>query len=276
MDRPPPAPLRHRVARLVGVLVVTAVFLAPLVLLVIGSLRTPGLPPAGGLELLPRQPRVENYATATELVPFGRQLLNSLIIVTVAVPVTVLVASWAGYAIVTAGRRLRWLLIGVSVGVLMVPASALWVPRVVLLESLGLTGHPAAVALPALMATSPFYVLLMALAYARVPHSLYEAAAVEGLTPLATWWRVAWPLGRPAAFAVGALAYVFYWSDFVGPLLLLPSEQDWPLALGLRSLAELEPAVFPLFLAGAVLATMPAALAFGVAQRSLFRRTLGV
>ncbi|MGH3716639.1 MAG: carbohydrate ABC transporter permease [Micromonosporaceae bacterium] len=275
MDRPLPAPLRHRVTRLVGVIVVAAVFLAPLALLVSGSLRTPGLPPPGGLELLPERARLDNYPTAVHLVPFGRQLLNSLTIIAIAVPVTVLVASWSGYAIVTAGRRLRWLLIGVSVGVLMVPASALWVPRVVLLESLGMTGHPAAVALPSLMATSPFYVLLMALAYARVPRSLYEAAAVEGLTPLQTWWRVAWPLGRPAAFAVGVLAYVFYWSDFVGPLLLLPSERDWPLALGLRALAELEPAVFPLFLAGAVLATMPAALAFALAQRSLFRTTLG-
>ncbi|MGH3736922.1 MAG: carbohydrate ABC transporter permease [Micromonosporaceae bacterium] len=267
---------RHRLTRLAGALAVTAVFLAPLALLVIGSLRTPGLPPAGGLDLVPRQPRPGNYGVAAHLIPFAEQLLNSLVIVAVAVPVTVLVASWAGYAIVTAGARLRWLLIGVSVGVLMVPASALWVPRVVLLESVGLTGHPAAVALPALMATSPFYVLLMALAYARVPRSLYEAAAVEGLSPFTTWWRVAWPLGRPASFAVGVLTFVFYWSDFTGPLVLLPSERDWPLSLGLRALAELEPAVFPLFLAGAVLATMPAALAFAVAQRSLFRKTLGV
>lgn len=264
------------VLRLVGALVVTAAFLAPLALMISGSLGEPGRPPPDGLRLAPDGARLDNYSTVLGMLPVARQLANSLIVAALAVPVTVLTASWAGYAIVTAGPRLRQLLIGVSVAVLLVPASALWAPRVALLEALGLTGHPAALALPALMATSPFYVLLMALAYARIPASLYEAAAVEGMTPLQTWRRVAWPLGRPASFAVGVLAFVFYWSDFIGPLLLLPREQDWPLSLGLRALSELEPALFPLFLAGAVLATMPAALAFAAAQRALFRRTLGV
>lgn len=269
-------PRSRRIVRMTATLSLAGVFLAPPLLMLSGSFRRPGLPPPDGLELIPSSTRAANYETAVGLVPFTDQLLNSLVIVLVAVPVTVLVASWAGFAIATAGRRMRWALVGVSVTVLMVPASALWVPRVALLEALGLTGHPLAVALPALMATSPFYVLLMALAYSRVPRSLYEAAALEGLSPVRVWRVVAWPLGRPAAFAVAMLAFVYYWSDFLGPLLLLPDERDWPLSLGLRALAELEPPLYPLFLAAAVLATTPAALAFVLAQRALFHRTLGV
>jgi multiple sugar transport system permease protein len=247
----------------------------PVVLLLLGSLHRPGLPPPDGLDLWPSDPRGANYRDAGALVPLGRQLLNSLVIVTVAVPVTVLVASMAGFAVVAARRRTRLVLVVVSVCALLVPSAALWVPRVVLLDRLGLTDRTVAVAFPALLGTSPFLVLLFALAYSRVPRELFEAARLEGLSPWRTWRTVALPLARPAAFAVAMLAFVFHWSNVVEPLLLLSHEDGWPVALGVRTLSTLEPTLYPLFLAAAALATVPPVAAFLLAQRALFRGTVG-
>lgn len=268
-------PTRHGRTRAAAVVVLCAVLGAPLLLMLLGALRRPGLPPPDGFDVWPEQPRWANFDDAATIVPIGRQLLNSLLIVSVAVPVTVLLASLAGYAAVAAGRRGRAVVVGVSVAALLVPASALWVPRVVLLDLLGLTDRTVVVAFPALMATSPFLVLLFALAYARVPRALFEAAAVEGLSPLRTWRTIAVPLARPAAFAVAMLAFVFHWSNVVEPTLLLAEEEKWPLSLGVRSLAALEPTLYPLFLAGAFLATVPAVLVFLLAQRALFTGAVG-
>jgi len=176
----------------------------------------------------------------------------------------------AGLAIVTArGRPRRWL-IGLSVLMLFVPAAALWVPRVVLLRGLGLADTPLTVALLALAGTTPFYVLLFALAYSRIPASLLEAATLEGLSPLAVWRRIALPLARPAVVAVAALSGLYYWSTFMDPLTLVSSPENWPVSLGLRTLSEMETALYPIYLAAAVLVTAPALLAFGLAQRSFF------
>ena len=262
-------------ARPVGSVAVALLFAGPAVLLLLGALHRPGLPPPDGVDVIPEDPRWRNLKDATLLVPLGRQLLNSVLIVSIAVPVTVLVASLAGFAMVTAARRTRVLLIAVSVAALAVPASAMWVPRVVLLERLGLTDRTAVVAFPALMATSPFLVLLFALAYSRIPRNLVDAARLEGLTAVNTWRTVALPLAKPAAFAVAMLAFVFHWSNVVEPLLLLSHEETWPVALGIRSLSTLEPTLFPLFLSGALLATVPPVLAFALAQRALFRGTVG-
>jgi multiple sugar transport system permease protein len=249
---------------------VSAVFLAPLVVLVLGSLQRPLQPPPDGLDLWPDPVEWSNYSAVPRFMPLGRLLLNSLLLVAVAVPVTVVVASMAGLAIVTARGRLRRWLVGVSVLMLFVPAAALWVPRVVLLRSVGLADTRLTVALLALAGTTPFYVLLFALAYSRIPASLFEAATIEGLSPYAVWRRIALPLARPAAVAVAALSGLYYWSTFMDPLTLVSSPGNWPVALGLRSLSELEVALYPIYLAAAVIVTAPALLAFGIGQRSFF------
>jgi len=254
--------------------VVALLFVSPLVLMVLGSLHRPGLPPPDGLALAPGAPRPGNYTDATTAVPLLHQLVNSLSVVAVAVPVTVVLASLAGFAIVTSAPRTRRALVTLSVLAMFVPVSMLWVPRTVILEQLGLTDHTLTVAAPALMATTPLFVLLFALALSRLPRSLFEAAQVEGLSPLRTWRRVAVPLSWPTAFAVGVLAFVAHWSNLVESMLWLSRQQSWTAAMGLRSLASAEPSSYPLLLAAAAMVTAPAAFLFVLAQRALFDRTL--
>lgn len=245
-------------------------FLAPLVVMVLGSLQRPLQPPPDGLDLWPDPVTWSNYSVVGQFMPLGRLLLNSLLLVVVAVPVTVVVTSMAGLAIVTARGRMRAFLIGLSVLMMLIPASALWVPRVVVLRSLGLTDTPLSVALLALAGTTPFYVLLFTLAYTRIPSTVLEAAELEGMSPYAVWRRVALPLARPAVVAVATLAFVYYWSTFMDPLTLVASPRHWPVSLGLRNLAEMEAALYPIYLAGAVIVTAPAVLVFLVGQRAFF------
>lgn len=261
--------------RRIAILAVSALFLAPLAFMVAGSLRQPGLPPPDGFELVPDPVQPRNYRDVTLFVPMWTYVRNSAIVVAVAVPVTVLVASWAGFAIATARPRMRRFLIALSLVCLMVPVSALWVPRFVMFEWAGILDTFVPLMLPALMATSPFYVLLFALVYARIPRELFEAAALERLSPLATWRRIAWPLARPAAFAVAMLAFVFHWSNFVDPLLYLSEQSLYTVPLGLRSLHALEPTLHPILLAASVVVTLPGVVAFFLAQRTFLSKTVG-
>ena len=242
--------------------------------MVSGALRAPGEPPPDGFDVIADELHLDNFQIVTSIVDLSGQMLNSALVVAVAVPLTVVIASWAGFTIVTGTRRMSRALVVLSVLALMVPATALWVPRFVMFRSADLLDSLWPLVAPALMATSPFYVLLFALAYSRIPKQLFDAARVEGLSPMRTWWQVAWPLGRPAAFAVAMLAFVFHWSNFIDALLYLSSEENYTLPLGLRTLQTLEPTLHPLMLAGAAIATLPALVAFLLGQRALFARTL--
>ena len=245
---------------------VSGVFLFPLVFLVLGALREPGAPPPTGLDVLAPSPDTGGFERAFELVDLGRQLFNSGLVALIAVPLTVLVASWAGFAATRLGRTGRRLVIGGSLVALLVPLSALWVPRFVMFSELSLVDTYVPLVAPALMATSPLYVLLFYWSYSRLPHELVDAARLEGLGLLAIWRRVAAPLVRPTTFAVAALAFVFHWSNFVDPLLYLNDPDLFTAPLGLRQLKDLGPTDFSVLLAASLVVTLPAALAFGAVQ----------
>lgn len=249
---------------------IAAGFLLPLVYMVTGSFRRPGTAPPRSAELFPWPPTGRAYERAFELVDLGRYLLNSVLVAAVTVPLTLLVASWAGFAMTSLSPRIRRAFVAASLVALMVPLTALLVPRFVLFKELHLIDTYVPLVAPALIGTSPFYVLLFYWSFRRLPGDLLDAARLEGLSPLAVWWRVALPLVRPVAVAVGVLAFVFSWSNFLDPLVYLTDPDKFTLPLGLRSLSVLGRQDYPVFLAGAVAATLPVIGAFLYVQRFFF------
>ena len=248
---------------------ITVLFVLPLVFMLSGSLRRPGLPPPQRPELLPDPVGLGSYGRAFELVDLARYTLNSLVVVALVVPLTVLVASWAGFAIARLPRRPARILVVASIVALMVPATALLVPRFALFRAVGLTDTWAPLVAPALLGTSPLYVLLYVHAFRRLPRDLYDACAIQALGPFAVWRRVAMPLVAPVTAAVAVLAFVVAWGNALDPLVYLFDPDLYTLPLGLRSLAELDRSQYPVFLAGCVVATAPVLAVFLVAQRWL-------
>jgi multiple sugar transport system permease protein len=263
------------VLRAVAAAVVAVAFLLPLVFMLSGSLRPPGLPPPRSPQLLPDPLGFGSYGRAFELVDLARYLVNSLIVATLAAVLSVLVGSFAGFAIARLGGRSSRLLVVASVVALLVPATALLVPRFALYRWTGVTDTWVPLLAPALLATSPLYVLLYAWAFRRLPADLYDVARLHDLSPLQTWRRVAMPLVRPVTVAVGVLAFLVAWGNVLDPLVYVFDPNLFTLPLGLRSLATLDRTDVPVLLAGAVVATAPVVVVFVVAQRWFLHESRG-
>ena len=262
---------RRAAWRIVPAALVAVLFLAPGVLMASGAFRAAPQPPPTGPELIPDPISTANFGEAVRLGDLGRQAVNSLLVAAIAVPVSVLVASMAGFALARlGGRTARTVVVGAIVA-LMVPATALFVGRFWIFRALGVTDTWIPLIAPALLGMSPMYVLVYLWSFRRVPPELFDAARLEGLSPLGTWWRVGMPLVRPITGAVAVLAFVASWNDFTGPLLYLFDSRLYTLPLGLRSLSTLDAPYAPVMLAGALLATVPVLVAFLVAQRRFMR-----
>lgn len=246
---------------------VTALFVLPLVWLVSGSLRQPGLPPPREMEWLPSPLVWENYTRIFELLPLGRYLLNSLIVTAIAAPLTLVTASWAGLGMALLHKRARRRLLLVSVGLLIIPAAAFWLGRFVLFARLGLTNSFAALIAPALMGSNPLFVLLYYWNFRRLPVEIFESARLDGAGSLAVWRRIAFPLARSTSLAVGMLAVMAYWNDFINPLLYLKSQRLYTLAVGVQQLQQLDKTNWPLLLAASVTMALPVVGLFFLLQR---------
>jgi multiple sugar transport system permease protein len=256
-------------------LLIAIAFVLPLYFMLSGSLRQAGLPPPRTPELLPSPLAWGNYERAFDLVDIPRYTINSMIVVAFAVPLTVLTASWAGFAMSRVSRRPAAWLVSISLVALMVPLTALLVPRFVIFKHLDLINTYVPLIAPAIMGTSPFYVLLYYWSFRRLPSELFEASRLEGLGPIRTWWHVAMPLVRPVTVAVAVLAFVFTWSNFLDPLIFLFDQEKFTVPLGLRALATLDRTNFPLLLAGSFAATLPVVIAFLYVQRYFLQEHRG-
>lgn len=266
----PPQWLRHVLATAVALL-----FLLPLLWAVSASLSEPGSVRRGSIPLFASAPAWDNYREVFRVVPLLQYAGNSFFVIALATPITIVVASWAGYAISQLSPRWRWRTVALSVLCLMVPLTAIWLPRFILFKEAGLIDRRIALVVPALMGTSPFYVLIFAWAFLRVPREVYEAARLDGADPWRTWWQIALPLARPATVAVAVLSAVHYWNSFVEPLLLIRSDENKTASLGLRVLYSLDRTNWPLIMAGAVLVIAPVLLGFVLAQRAFLQDARG-
>ena len=128
-------------ARHAPALVVAMIFLVPLLVMITGSLRPVDLAPPVGLELFPPQPTLDSYVRLAELVPLWSWLANSALVVAVAVPITVLVASWAAFGIRLLDRRARRIAIVTVVALLLVPET---MPALLIATGAMLSLHTAA------------------------------------------------------------------------------------------------------------------------------------
>ncbi|MBG0568833.1 carbohydrate ABC transporter permease [Actinoplanes aureus] len=257
--------------RTLGAVFVLLVFVPPLVLLVSGSLTEPGQPPPPTPRLLPEPLSAAGYEHAWSLGSLGRATLNSVLVAAVAVPLSVLVAAWAGFALARSSRRLVTVVVTASLLALMAPATALLLPRFVIFRFLGLTDTLVPLIAPALLGASPLYVLVYYLAFRGLPADLYDTCRLCDLTPARTWWRFALPVVRPVTAALTALSFILTWSNFLDPLVYVYDRDLFTLPLALRSLSVLDPTNFPVFLAGAVVATLPPVIVFVLAQRWFLR-----
>lgn len=266
---------RKDVVRLGGQVLVAAIFLLPLLLLISASLRSPALPSLKVFELWPTAPTLANYERLFDILPLGRYALNSLIVVALAVPITLLTASLAGFAMAQLPTRPRNLLAGLSVAALLVPVMALWLTRFLIYKWIGVLGSLSALILPALLGSSPFYVLMLFWAFRRLPPEVYEAARLDGAGAWRIWWSIALPLVRPTMIAVGVLSFVYYWSNFIDPLLYINKLERQTLPVALQALLQMHNSEWSLLMAGAVVVTLPVVVLFVFTQRYFLQENTG-
>ena len=153
----------------------------------------------------------------------------------------------------------------------MVPLTAVWLTRFLVLRELGLIDTILALLAPVWMGSSPFFVLhLLLVVPAPAGRRCSRPRGSRALGPLRIWASIAMPLARPATAAVALLTFVQYWSDFMNPLLYLKSDDRYTLALGLRVLQQMDATNWPLLMAGAVVMMLPVLLLLFVLQRAFW------
>ncbi|WP_285137543.1 carbohydrate ABC transporter permease [Microbacterium sp. lyk4-40-TSB-66] len=207
---------------------------------------------------------------------FLRWLGNSLLYAGLGGAVATLLAAMAGYALAKYRFPGRELVFDVVLGGVLVPATALALPLFLIFSQVQLTNTFWAVFLPSLV--SPFGVYLARIfAASSVPDELLEASRLDGAGEIRTFFTVSLRLMSPALVTMFLFQFVAIWNNFFLPLIMLRSEELFPVVFGLygwnNQLNQI-PELRGLVLIGALLSVIPLIVIFLLLQR-FWRNGLG-
>lgn len=215
----------------------------------------------------PADPQWGNFARAFEVARMDQLLWSSALIVLGVVPVSVLIATMAGYALARLTTdRFRWLYLVFVFG-LTLPFEAIITPLYYQVRALGLLNTRFAIILPLIGLYMPFGVYWMRAHFLNVAKDLSEAAALDGATRWQEFIYVQVPLARPAIMSLSILLFLWTWNQFLLPVVLVQDSMKRTMAGALGAFQGQWGTDIPLLCAGALLILTPTILIFLVFQR---------
>ncbi len=198
--------------------------------------------------------------------PFGRFLINTMIIVVVATIGTVVSCTLVAYGFARfRGPGLGWLFL-VLLSTVMLPAQVTLIPTFILFKQLGWIDTLLPLIVPAFFANA-WDVFLLRQFFLGLPRELDDAARIDGCGPLQILWHIIIPQSWPVLATVTIFSMLYAWNDFYAPLIYLQSESHKTVALGLQYFNSLYSSQNHLLMAASLLMILPPVLIFFFAQK---------
>jgi raffinose/stachyose/melibiose transport system permease protein len=215
----------------------------------------------------PNDPQWGNFARAFEVARMDQLLLSSALIVLGVVPVSVLIATMAGYGLAKlTDDKYKWLYLVFVFG-LTLPFEAVITPLYYEVRALGLLNTRFAIILPLIGLYMPFGVYWMRAHFLNVPHDLSEAAQLDGATRWDEFVLVQVPLARPAIMSLTILLFLWTWNQFLLPVVLVQDPMQRTMAGALGAFQGQWGTDIPLLCAGSLLILTPTVALFLIFQR---------
>jgi N,N'-diacetylchitobiose transport system permease protein len=226
----------------------------------------------------PTNPTLSNFTDAVHQPFFWNAVKNSLIVVSVVVVLSLVLAFLASLALAKFHFYGRKAFIVLILGVQMVPLTALIIPLYILMSRAGdvrgvnhvlgvdkLSG----VVVMYLSFVLPFTVWTLRGFLLGVPKELEEAAMVDGTTRFGAFVRILLPLVAPGLVATSIFAFIQAWNEFIIAYVFLHTPEKQTLMVWLASFTTLRGTDWGPLMAGATLCALPVVVFFVLIQRRI-------
>lgn len=194
-----------------------------------------------------------------------RWLVNTVFMSVMAMIITCITASMAGYALAKKRFRGRAMLFTLIVCAMALPKQVILIPLLREMSSLSLYNTIWAVIFPTV--GWPFGVFLMKQFSESVPGEMLEAARIDGAGEIKTFVNIVTPMIKPGIGALAIFTFINNWNDYFMQLIMLSSTSQITISLGIAKLQAENSTDFGLIMAGATLAAVPIIAVFIIFQK---------
>ncbi|QTE30957.1 carbohydrate ABC transporter permease [Pengzhenrongella sicca] len=228
-----------------------------LVVATVGASAVTSTPP----RLYPGTNIVDVARAVFDTVPFFRSLLNSAFVSLTVAAVSVILCALAGFAFAKLQFRGRDALFILVLLTMTVPAQLSVIPQYLIISWLGWVDSLQAIIVPGLASAFGIFWMRQHMS-STVTDELIHAAKIDGCSSWQLFWRIAFPVVRPAAFVLGLITFTAVWNDFMWPFIVLKSPELFTVQIALKQLQANRSVDVALALGGSFFATLPLLIAF--------------
>lgn len=217
------------------------------------------------MQFLPDQFRLDNFETLFTRFNFVTFYINT-IIVTIAISVgQVFLSAMAAYAFARIEFPFKNVIFITMMAALMIPLQLILVPRFIVMMHLGWVDSLLGVIGPGI--PSVFATFFIRQTIMSIPRELDESAVLDGCSHPRIFWSIIMPLCKSTLAAMGILVVTFAWNNLLWPLIVLNSNQNFTLAIGIANLRGQHATPFNLLMSAATVSTIPIIIIFLIGQR---------
>jgi raffinose/stachyose/melibiose transport system permease protein len=243
------------------------VWLVPLVIIILTSLRSQGDLLGNGIFGWPEEVRWANFSRAWGIGNFSTYFRNSAILIVVKVPLGIIVSSLAAYPLAKMQFRLRSVLFIFFLFGLAIPVHVTLTPLLVMMKQIGIAGNLAALIPPYVVFGLPFQIFVMRGFFRTVPSELLEAARLDGASEWGIFWRILMPLSTPALATLFIIDALATWNELLIALVLISATEWRTVPVGLLQFQGQFSSRYTEMMAGVVISITPIIILYIFLQR---------
>jgi multiple sugar transport system permease protein len=228
----------------------------------------------GSLSLIPHNPTFDNYRTMWARAPFGRALLNSVLVASTITLSVLVFGSMTAYAMARLRFRGRPILNAATMAILLVPGQLTLIPLYTLIVQLGWVDTYAALIVPYLFNATA--ILMLRQFFLQIPQSLMDSARMDGMSELRILFTIFWPLSKPVLSIVAIFTFMGSWNEVLWPLLVVREQRlmTLPQLLTVFALGGGAGSI-GVSLASAMVLVIPVVVAYAFLQRNFIESMAG-
>jgi multiple sugar transport system permease protein len=252
----------------VGSSVISLLWFAPILLVLITSLRSFNDIALNGVASLPHSFTFATYLQAWRLGGFAGALTNSMIVTIPTVVLSLFLAAAAAFGLSRYRIPFRRTILLVMLAGNLLPVQTILIPVARITQDLNIFDTLGALVAVQTAFGLGFYTFVLYGFMRSIPTELQDAASIDGASPVRIFLQVILPLTRPALGALGALSFTWIFNDLLWSITLIQTSSKLPTTAAVLSLQGQYVSSWSVIAAGTVIAAIPSAIVFFIFQKS--------
>lgn len=211
---------------------------------------------------------IENYKEVwIGKFPFYKYYWNTVKVTVLTTATSAIVSALAAYGFSKINFAASKYLFIIVLATYMIPHQAILVPQFILYRSIGFfDSHLGLIFLSSFSVLGTF---MLRQFFMGVHNEYMESAKIDGAGHWRIFWKIAFPLVRPAVATYAILRFIWTWNDYQNPLIFLRTDKLYTIQLAMQKFTTINGEFYSLIMAAAVSAILPLLIVFAIGQKSV-------